>query len=141
MATTNLRDYFSSQIDALRRHYKPIHSAVFAGILGSLVLGRVAWNDYKQYLSYGPGGMPYNVGGWFLTTTVVRAMTINVFDTRDFEKNPDERTWLGRSWPEKPRSGVRPSIGPHAIPQRQLDQHAPTEVQKVGTDSLDCATH
>lgn len=128
---THIRDYLSTHLDLVRRNYRPIHSAIVAGAFASLVLGRAAWKDYQVYLSYGPGGMPYNVAGWFLTSTVVRAISINVFDVRDFENNPDERTWLGRNWPEKPRSGVRPKIGPHPIPQRQLDQHSSTEIQEV----------
>lgn len=131
MSTTTIQNYISHYINAIRQQYKPIHSAIVAGIVTSIVLGRAAYYDYQVYLSYGPGGMPYNVGGWLFTSTVARALSINMFDVRDFEKSPDERSWLGRDWPEQPRSGMRPKLGPHPIPQRQLDQHPSSEVQEV----------
>jgi len=133
MSTTSIiQNHISHYINAVKLHYKPIHTALIAGVLTSIVLGRAAYSDYLVYLSYGPGGMPYNVGGWLFTSTVARALSINMFDVRDFEKSADERTWLGRDWPERQRSGVRPKLGPHPIPQRQLDQHASAEVQEVG---------
>jgi hypothetical protein len=131
MSTTTIQNHISHYINAIRQQYKPIHSAIIAGVLTSIVLGRAAYHDYQVYLSYGPGGMPYNVGGWLFTSTVARALSINMFDVRDFEKSPDERSWLGRDWPERPRSGMRPKLGPHPIPQRQLDQHPSSEVQEV----------
>ncbi|KIX06273.1 uncharacterized protein Z518_04248 [Rhinocladiella mackenziei CBS 650.93] len=128
MATT-VRHSVSLYINSFRHKYKPYYPAIAVGVLGSVIIGRAAWNDYKVFLSYGPGGVPYNVFGWFVAT-LIRAFGINMFDVRDFEKSPDQRSWLGRSWPTKNRSGVRPTIGPHLIPQRQLDQHAPPEIQE-----------
>lgn len=131
MATSSLQQHISHYTTLLRRNYKPIYPVIVAGVLTSLALGRAAYNDYKIYLSYGPGGMPYNVGGWLITSTIVRMLSINMLDVRDFEKNPDQRTWLGKDWPDQPRSGVRPTLGPHPIPQRQLDQHSSLEIQEV----------
>ncbi|KAG9769162.1 hypothetical protein KCU88_g6968, partial [Aureobasidium melanogenum] len=44
-------------------------AAVVAGTIGSLAFARWAWTDYQAYLGYGPGGLPYNVFGWLITTT------------------------------------------------------------------------
>ncbi|EXJ93622.1 hypothetical protein A1O1_02014 [Capronia coronata CBS 617.96] len=111
-----------------------IYPAALAGAVGSFFLARAARADYKTYLSYGPGGPPYNVLGWFVTSTVVRAMTIDGFDLRKCDKDLDRRTWLGPDWEKGAekhvRTGGRPKIGPHPAPQRQLDQLPGREVQE-----------
>ncbi len=127
---SKIANSITTQVASLRRHYKPYYSAVFVGVLGSLAVGRAAWRDYQGYLSLGPGGPPYNVIGW-LVVTLVRPFRINTLDLAPLEKDPDQRTWLPEGWPEAARSGDRPTLGSHPVPQRQLDQHSPPEVQKV----------
>ncbi|EXJ91615.1 hypothetical protein A1O3_00163 [Capronia epimyces CBS 606.96] len=112
-----------------------LYPAVLAGAgvvaVGSFALARAAWTDYKIYLGYGPGGMPYNVFGWLLTNTL-RALSIDMLDVRKFDTDPDQRTWLRDDrGPTAPRAGPRPTLGPHGIPQRQLDQFAPEEIQQT----------
>ncbi|EHY55124.1 hypothetical protein HRR83_005623 [Exophiala dermatitidis] len=106
-------------------------AAVVVGTIGSLAFARWAWTDYQAYLGYGPGGLPYNVFGWLITTTVLRALAINTLDVRKLESDPDQRTWLPTAPEELPeRKGPRPTLGRHAVPQRQMDQFAPEEIQK-----------
>ena len=101
------------------------------GTLASLIIGRVAWKDYQLFLSYGPGGPPYNPLGW-LVANILRPLRINMIDVRKFETDPDQRSWLGENWSGKaPRPGSRPHTGPHPVPQRQLDQHPSKEIQQV----------
>lgn len=130
--TTSIQNHISHYTNVFRQQHKPIYAAVAAGVLTSIaLLGRAAIRDYQVYMSYGPGGMPYNVGGWLMTSTIGRLISINMFDVRDLDKNPDGRTWLGEHWPVRSRSGDRPTIGPHPVPQRQLDQHPSAEIQEV----------
>ncbi|KAL2424200.1 hypothetical protein ABEF95_004333 [Exophiala dermatitidis] len=106
-------------------------TAVVIGTIGSFALARWAWTDYQAYLGYGPGGLPYNVFGWLITTTVLRALAIDTLDVRKLETDPDQRTWVAAETEKLPeRKGPRPTLGRHAVPQRQMDQFAPEEIQK-----------
>jgi hypothetical protein len=82
-------------------------------------------------MGYGPGGLPHNVFGWLLATVVLRPMTSEMFSTdvyvADIEK--DRRSFLSEK--NLKRKGGRPAVGPHAAPQRQLDQISGEDVQKV----------
>lgn len=101
-----------------------------------LFLGPSAYRDYKTYMGYGPGGLPYNVFGWLLATVVLRPMTSEMFSTDVYksEIDQDSRSWLPEG--DLRRKGERPLVGPHAAPQRQLDQIPGSEVQKVGAREL-----
>lgn len=120
-------------VASVRRDPRKQYSAIAVAALTSLVLGRAAWKDYKLYRSYGPGGLPSNVFGWTVTN-ILRLIGIDMTDVSKAEKDADQRSWLGEGWPSrKSRDGSRPSVGPHPIPQRQLDQHGPKDVQQVCT--------
>lgn len=123
-------DILSAHIAHLYRDRKPVFVALVLSLIGTIATARAAWNDYKLYLSYGPGGLPYNVGGWMISNSL-RFIGINPYDTKKVDGNTDKRVWLGEDWPKKRRAGGRPRVGPHPIPSRQLDQHTTAEMQKV----------
>ena len=127
----NIGDSIAPYVNSFRQQYKLLYPTILLGVLGSIALGRLAWNDYNLFLSYGPGGPPYNVFGWFFATTMTRVMGIDMFDISKLEKDPDQRTWLGEDWPKGHRSGPRPAVGSHVVPQRQLDQYPCKEIQEV----------
>jgi hypothetical protein len=115
-----------------------IVNALLAGGIGGglLALLRAVWIDYKVYRSYGPGGLPYNLWGWFLSSIVLRPLSTNVLATDLYEKNPDQRSWLPEDWPKggdvgAQRGGPRPRLGSHPLPQRQVDQLATGDIQQV----------
>lgn len=128
LSVQRLKD-LATHIVELCRDRKPALAALAAALLGTLAVLRAASSDYKQFLAYGPGGIPYNVGGWLVTNSL-RLRGTNPTDTSKFAKSPDERTWLAADQPGE-RTGARPKIGPHPIPQRQLDQHTTVEIKKV----------
>ncbi|KAH8807410.1 hypothetical protein F5884DRAFT_844405 [Xylogone sp. PMI_703] len=111
-------------------------SAFIGGGIAFLWLFRAAWYDYRMYLSYGPGGLPYNLYGWFVSTIILRPMGTDVFDIRMYDKKPDKRTWLHDNWPSKARVGPRPHLGPHPLPQRQLNQLSSDTVHQKLADSF-----
>jgi hypothetical protein len=130
----NLRETVSAYTNSFRRNNygSQFYSALAVGIgtLASLIIGRAAWKDYELFLSYGPGGVPYNPLGW-LVANILRTLRINMIDVRKFETDPDQRSWLnGENWSSAKRPGSRPHTGPHPIPQRQLDQHPSKEIQQ-----------
>lgn len=101
--------------------------------IGSIVFINVtlaAYRDYKIYLSYGPGGLPYNIRGWFISSCILRPCGTEVFSTDLYDQNPDKRKWLSSEWPPYERE-QRPRLGPHPLPQRQLDQLPEEECKEV----------
>lgn len=86
-----------------------------------LVLIPIAYHDYKMFLSYGPGGVPYNVLGWLGVSLVLAPLGSEMFSADEYDRNPDKRSWLPDEEIPK-REGERPRVGRHVVPQRQLNQ-------------------
>lgn len=101
----------------------PTSRALAAAASGvALALAVVTWRDYRQWRSLGEGGVPANALG-YLIVTVLRIVKREPFSIRPYEKlwgQPYNRSWIA-GLPQ--RQGSRPSIDPHPIPQRQVDQH------------------
>ncbi|KAF2712572.1 hypothetical protein K504DRAFT_372262 [Pleomassaria siparia CBS 279.74] len=99
-------------------------------VLGIAVLVPLAIQDYRIYLSYGPGGLPYNIKGWLIANTL-RLLSQEQLSTRIYSdlKLPfaDMPGFLPAQFPQ--RRSSRPKIGPHPAPQRQLEQ-LPDEVTR-----------
>ena len=105
-------------MEAIKRN-PAIAAAAATGLVTAIIVAR---RDYSLYLSYGPGGLPYNAKGWAITNFI-----------RMFSRDPLSTT--GAAWPQQdnlsdtflaaplpPRQGSRPEVGPHPVPQRQLTQ-------------------
>lgn len=88
-----------------------------------------AYRDYKIFMSYGPGGVPYNVFGWLFAAVLFLPLTSNTRDTKIYDDSEDTRTWLHVEGLRD--RGERPIIGPHAVPQRQLSQLPDEDIKKV----------
>ncbi|OCK74738.1 hypothetical protein K432DRAFT_386638 [Lepidopterella palustris CBS 459.81] len=82
-------------------------------------------HDYTTYLSYGPGGLPYNVTGWLTSTVFLRALAQEAFSTAVYDDPTlpfaQAPGYLPSGFPPR-RAGTRPKIGPHPVPQRQIEQ-------------------
>ncbi|KAF2636488.1 hypothetical protein P280DRAFT_152362 [Massarina eburnea CBS 473.64] len=100
--------------------------------LGFAIVLPLAISDYRTYLSYGPGGLPYNVRGWLM------ANVLKLFAREQHSSAPyddpdlpfaDEPGYLPDDFPPK-RSSPKPKIGPHPAPQRQLEQLPSDEMRK-----------
>ncbi len=94
------------------------------------LLGPAVWRDYSLYLSYGPGGLPQNILGWIVSGGLLRMMSVEMLSTAQHEKNSDKTSWLPQFSPP-PRSGSRPQVGSHPVPQRQLEQSPDDSVKAV----------
>ncbi|KAL1979823.1 hypothetical protein VTN96DRAFT_5083 [Rasamsonia emersonii] len=104
-----------------------ITSLLTSGLIGGSLLAvlRAAALDYRTYLSYGSGGLPYNLWGWFLSGVVLRPLGTDVLSTELYDRYPNKSSWLPEEWPlVRKREGPRPRLGSHPLPQRQLDQLA-----------------
>ncbi|KAL2001935.1 hypothetical protein VTN02DRAFT_951 [Thermoascus thermophilus] len=104
-------------------------AAIAIATLG-LALVPVAYQDYQMFLSYGPGGVPYNVLGWLGVSLLLAPLGSEMFSVDEYDRSPDKRSWLSDDeGPIPPREGGRPRVGPHVVPQRQLTQIPPEEMK------------
>lgn len=101
-----------------------------ASVVGLALILVAARQDYNVYLSYGPGGLPYNIQGW-LISNMMRLYSKDPFSTSQplWPAQKDETlSFLSQPFPK--RSGGRPKVGPHPIPQRQLEQLGPPNMKQ-----------
>ena len=117
------------RLSAQFHHYGNTTIAVTTISIASIfALTPLAYRDYKLFLSYGPGGVPYNAFGWLITRLVLGPMTSETLSIDVYEGQEDKRSWLPEGLQRK---GERPIVGPHAVPQRQLSQVAGKKIQQV----------
>ena len=106
-----------------------MNAAAITG-LTTLAVGAIVWcvRDYHDFLALGPGGAPYNVGGWTIVT-LIRPFALSKGGAKQVSTFPSEGAHEEiQNLPE--RKGERASVG-GIIPHRQLSQHTPKEMQQV----------
>ncbi|GFN16264.1 hypothetical protein AtubIFM55763_001678 [Aspergillus tubingensis] len=93
------------------------------------------YKNYKTYLSYGPGGAPYNLLGWFGVTFLLYPFGRNMTSTTIYEKkiaNGETQSYLSEDTVDllnALKREKRPAVGPHYVPQRQVEEFAGEEVK------------
>ncbi|KAF2785719.1 hypothetical protein K505DRAFT_380718 [Melanomma pulvis-pyrius CBS 109.77] len=100
------------------------HRTATLSALGIAIVLPLAVNDYRIYLSYGPGGLPYNIAGWLIANTL-HLFGREQLSTRVYADKTlpfaDQPGLLPAGFPPQRRSS-RPKLSRHPVPQRQLDQ-------------------
>ncbi len=93
-------------------------------------LGIAAWAfaDYRAWMALGPGGLPGTWQGWWRTTRW-RMMARSPFALGRLQAHFDDADNITVLGALAIRRGRRPRVGPHPVPHRQLDQHAPAAVK------------
>lgn len=95
--------------------------------------------DYREYLALGPGGPPYNVGGWAAVTFLGRPFALSRSKVASVADYPTEGSSAEiRNLPR--RQGGRALVGGIA-PHRQLSQHAPEHMRSVSRPSKRDKSH
>ncbi|EAW14005.1 uncharacterized protein ACLA_070370 [Aspergillus clavatus NRRL 1] len=91
-------------------------------VAGIALLTPAMYRDYRIFMSYGPGGIPYNILGWFASNVVLGPFGKEMLSTEIYDRHiqAGHRTSHLSSVPVKARE--RPVVGPHAVPQRQLTE-------------------
>ncbi|OJJ42546.1 hypothetical protein ASPZODRAFT_76577 [Penicilliopsis zonata CBS 506.65] len=122
-----LNDVYAALVQLVRRNPQLTAATATTALLAcSLQLYR----DYNLFLSYGPGGPPHNVYGWLLSRFLVTPFSWNMFSTTMYDtsiRRGETESYLETPLPK--RKGERPRVGPHAIPQRQMDQFPPDQMR------------
>ena len=116
------------------------HSILATTTVIIIALSIPAYRDYQLFISYGPGGPPYNALGWFFSRFLVTPFGQEMFSTKVYERrilageDTSYLTFVGGQIPH--RDGVTPAVGPHVVPQRQIDQLSSRSIQKVCFQSI-----
>jgi hypothetical protein len=112
------------------------HSILTATAIITTALSIPAYHDYQLFISYGPGGPPHNVLGWFFSRFIATPFGQDMFHTRTYEQriqSGENTSYLTFSndgnLPH--RAGERPVVGSHIVPQRQISQISTGDIQKV----------
>lgn len=109
-----------------------VHRGAVLATTAAAITIPFAIQDYLTYLSYGPGGTPYNVFGW-LVTNFLRIISREQFSTAPYQDTrlylQDQPGFLVDYLPQR-QGPSRPIIGPHPVPQRQLSQVPDVEMRQ-----------
>ncbi|KAI7970754.1 hypothetical protein EIK77_007934 [Talaromyces pinophilus] len=111
------------------------HSVLTATSVIIAALSIPAYRDYQVFISYGPGGPPHNALGWFFSRFLATPFGQEMFSTAVYERrilageNTSYLNFAGGQLPQ--RDGETPAVGPHVVPQRQIDQISGRDIQKV----------
>jgi hypothetical protein len=122
---------------SIARYTANIRGSIVAAI-AAVVIIPVAIQDYRMYLSYGPGGLPYNAVGW-LVTNLLRLLSREQLSARPYQdpevKPSGDSGLLPPNFPS--RDSSRPRLGPHPVPQRQLSQLPDVEMRQKLTSRFE----
>ena len=90
-------------------------------------VGVATVRDYRRWRSLGEGGVPANAIGYVIVS-LLRLVKREPLSTKPYDvmrSDPYNQSWISAL---PTRHGTRPSIDPHPIPQRQVDQHGANDV-------------
>lgn len=131
--------FFSSHISQFRLLIQSgndtravIVSALSATVV-AVTLPRI-YRDYRTFISYGPGGVPYNLIGWFAASVILPPWGREMFSTGVYEEKiaaGETTSYLGDEWDLLRKRDHRPQIGPHIVPQRQITEFPSEEIKEV----------
>ncbi|OKL61833.1 hypothetical protein UA08_02293 [Talaromyces atroroseus] len=116
-------------ITILQRH--PLATASAAIALAAAI---PAYRDYRLYKSYGAGGPPHNVVGWYVSRFIITPFRQESISTQMYEEAIDKgksKSYISFMDGRLPRrKGGRPAIGSHAAPNRQTSQIPSDEMKE-----------
>jgi hypothetical protein len=112
-----------------------------AAVLGGAIILPAAYNDYRIFKSYGPGGVPNNLLGWMTVRALFQPFGSEMFSTEIYLRRMDGAEGHGRGDEgyltlskeqlESRKGDDRPEVGPHVVPQRQLTQIPDEDIMEV----------
>ncbi|QAX28732.1 luciferase domain-containing protein [Leisingera sp. NJS204] len=94
-------------------------------ILGTIALILVCIADYRAWIALGEGGLPSNLRGW-LTVTAMRPLAGDPLDQSVFSSRLGSEADVAYLDCLPGRDMPRPTVAPHAVPHRQIDQFPDT---------------
>lgn len=116
---------------ALVSRQNPVY--LTAGAILGLSITSWVIQDYREYLSLGPGGLPYNFFGWTIVTVLLRPLGLSKQQALSTTGYPSDCSHEAIQTLPK-RQGTRP-VAKGIIPHRQMSQKAPESMREVSLDS------
>lgn len=99
-------------------------------------LSATDYEEYKQWVALGLGGLPHTVEGFRSVQNMNKAMKPGT-DWKRIEPYIGEKGDVSSLQNLPKREGVKPMIAPFAVPHRQTDQHNSEAVRKIQSDIFD----
>lgn len=111
---------------------RPLASISTVAAVTILPLVIIAYKDYRDYISFGPHGLPDNVYGWYRQLRMMPMARNDTLVPAPYgsevtqESGPNSmKTFFSKPLPA--RSGHQPEVCAFVAPQRQYDQRASSE--------------
>ncbi|KAB8235332.1 uncharacterized protein BDW43DRAFT_269826 [Aspergillus alliaceus] len=128
--------FLSSHVSHLRAQHLSNHARVAISALSATILAvslpRV-YRNYRTFMSYGPGGVPYNIIGWFVASVILPPLAREMFSTEVYNKKiaaGETTSYLSDESVRARKRDGRPELGPHVSPQRQLTEFPSEEIKE-----------
>jgi 2,4-didehydro-3-deoxy-L-rhamnonate hydrolase len=99
-------------------------------------LSAADYEEYKQWVGLGLGGLPHTVEGFKSLQNMNKVMKSGI-DWKRIEPYIGEKGDLNTLHNLPKREGTKPIIAPFAVPHRQIDQHNSETVRKIQSDIFD----
>jgi 2,4-didehydro-3-deoxy-L-rhamnonate hydrolase len=99
-------------------------------------LSAADYEEYKQWVALGLGGLPHTVEGFKSVQNMNKAMKSGT-DWKRIESYIGEKGDINSLQNLPKRDGTKPTIAPFAVPHRQTDQHNSETVRKIQSDVFD----
>ncbi|MEA5429297.1 fumarylacetoacetate hydrolase family protein [Arcicella lustrica] len=107
--------------------------------IGSYVknyLSETDYEEYKQWVALGLGGLPHTVEGFKSVQNMNKALKSGT-DWKRIEPYIGEKGDIKSLQNLPKRIGTKPTIAPFAVPHRQTDQHNTEAIRKIQSDVFD----
>ncbi|KAE8349167.1 hypothetical protein BDV28DRAFT_160722 [Aspergillus coremiiformis] len=91
------------------------------------------YRNYQTFLSYGPGGPPYNILGWFAVSVIFSPWGRETLSTEVYNvkiAGGETVSYLSDESVRVRKRDRRPEMGPHVAPQRQIDEFPSAEIKE-----------
>ena len=136
-----MSSFAAAQLNSVSRRAQPLFEYIMrevrlrpaiialAALVGCTSIPRIARN-YREYLAVGPGGLPYNLAGWFIAI-LMKPLSRDTIDTAVYDAKPNTTSWLEDPGSIPERRGTRPKLGYHVVPARQVSKVPGVEIGNV----------
>lgn len=128
-----LANNLSSLNAHIRANQVAVTATTLSGLLVLLPVLSYGYKSYREWLSLGPGGVPYNIVGWMAQGLYQLVARPDTFDPSPFSQSRVEakykphgrRSFLNHPLPT--RAGGRPRVPGFVAPQRQVTETGTAE--------------
>ncbi|KAF7794655.1 hypothetical protein EIP86_005793 [Pleurotus ostreatoroseus] len=119
-----------TRLSALTAHFPLLHRHPRLLTLTALLGLSAPWlyGNYLDFLALGPGGLPYNAGGWLVALLCKLLLARETRGTAAYDREANREVYIEGVEDVPERRGERPETGWHVLPARQRGKVPPVEM-------------